>query len=130
MQRLYSTFPNSLPGVGLLLIRATIGVPMLMGKCPLCGIWHAQFVGYAGGVVVATLLLAGLWTPIAAAALAALAMWAMLCAQSLSVNQMVIALVAIGVAMLGPGAWSLDSILFGRKRIIVIRQTDRHSDRF
>lgn len=33
----------------------------------------------------------------------------------------VLAAVAVSVAMLGPGAWSVDARLFGRKRFVVDR---------
>jgi uncharacterized membrane protein YphA (DoxX/SURF4 family) len=119
MQRLYSTFPNYLPGAGLFLVRIAIGLPMLIGNRPLCGFLHAEIVGHDTGVALATLLIAGLWTPIAAIFMAVLEFWPMLCTQSLDVDHIVIGLVAVGLAMLGPGAWSLDAVIFGRKRIDV-----------
>jgi hypothetical protein len=118
MQRLYSTFPGSLPGVGLLVVRIAIGLPMLFGNRPLCGFLHAEFVGHGAGIMLAALLIAGLWTPIAAVLQAVLEIWPMLCARSLIVDHIVIALVGIGLALLGPGAWSMDALLFGRKRIV------------
>jgi hypothetical protein len=117
MQRLYSTFPGSLPGVGLLLVRMAMGLPMLLGNRPLCGFSHAGVVGHCAGITLAALLTAGLWTPIAAVLLAVLEILPMLCARSLIVDHIVIALVGVGLALLGPGAWSLDALLFGRKRI-------------
>jgi uncharacterized membrane protein YphA (DoxX/SURF4 family) len=117
MQRLYSTFPRSLPGAGLLLVRIAIGLPMLFVNRPLCGFLHADIVGHGTEITLAALLIAGLWTPIAAVLVAVLEFWPMLCTQSFNVDHIVIGLVAIGLAMLGPGAWSLDAVFFGRKRI-------------
>jgi uncharacterized membrane protein YphA (DoxX/SURF4 family) len=90
---------------------------MLFGYQPLCGFPHEEFVGHAAGITLAALLIAGLWTPIAAVLQAVLAIWPMLCARNLIVDHIVTALVGVGLALLGPGAWSLDALLFGRKRI-------------
>jgi putative oxidoreductase len=36
-----------------------------------------------------------------------------------------LAILAVSMAMLGPGAWSIDSRLFGRKRFAIDRTRDR-----
>jgi uncharacterized membrane protein YphA (DoxX/SURF4 family) len=117
MQRLYSTFPNSLPGVGLLLVRIAVGVALLFINRPLCGFLHAELIGHGTEIVLATLLIIGLWIPITAILAALVEIWPMLCTQSVDLEHIVTALVAIALAMLGPGAWSLDAVFFGRKRI-------------
>jgi uncharacterized membrane protein YphA (DoxX/SURF4 family) len=92
---------------------------MLIGNRALCGFLHAEIVGHGMGIALAAMLIAGLWTPIAALLLAVLEFWPMLCTRSLDVDHIVIGLIAVGLAMLGPGAWSLDAVIFGRKRIDV-----------
>lgn len=69
-------------------------------------------------VAVALLLWIGLWTPIAAVAAAALQVGGVLLGQELSAASGVDAGLDLALAMLGPGSWSLDARLFGRKRII------------
>jgi len=69
-------------------------------------------------VAVTGLLWIGLWTPIAAIAAAALQIGIVVLSQELSVASGVNAALALALAMLGPGSWSLDARLFGRKRII------------
>jgi uncharacterized membrane protein YphA (DoxX/SURF4 family) len=66
----------------------------------------------------AALILIGLWTPIAggAAALAEVAE-ALAGAPGLLTHVFVIGIVA-SVVLLGPGAWSIDAYLYGRKRVI------------
>jgi hypothetical protein len=65
----------------------------------------------------ATLLLVGLWTPVAGVLMAV----AELCLVLSHRNDpwMYVRLGALGaaLAMIGPGAWSVDAHLFGRKRI-------------
>ena len=68
-------------------------------------------------IAIAVLLWIGLWTPIAAVAAAAMQI-GMGLGQELSVASAVNAALGVALAMLGPGCWSLDARLFGRKRIV------------
>lgn len=69
---------------------------------------------------VGVFLLAGLWTPVTGALAATNELWI---AFSLYSSQrdvqwihVLLAVLTAAVAMLGPGAWSVDARLFGRKR--------------
>ena len=67
------------------------------------------------------LLLAGLWTPIAGALAAGVELWCAL-AQRFSqtgdpLTHILLATMGAAVALLGPGAWSVDARLFGWTRI-------------
>jgi putative oxidoreductase len=64
------------------------------------------------------LLCAGLWTPIAGCALLVCALWAVFSGIGEPWTQIFLAALGAALAMLGPGAWSVDARLFGRKRII------------
>ena len=73
------------------------------------------------GIAAAALLLIGLWTPVAGVAVAIVEVWI---AFSLHFSRsgdpwLPLMLAALGVilAMVGPGAWSIDARLFGRKHI-------------
>ncbi len=65
-------------------------------------------------------LLAGLWTPVMGALIALDELWIALSLSSSQQDSRLIhiflAVLTAGVAMLGPGAWSIDARLFGRKR--------------
>jgi putative oxidoreductase len=66
------------------------------------------------GVGAGTLLLLGLWTPICGMLIAVVEVWI---AFSSGGDGIPILLAASGatLAMIGPGAWSIDARLFGRK---------------
>jgi putative oxidoreductase len=68
--------------------------------------------------VAGLLLCAGLWTPIAGSALSVVALWSAFSEPSDFWAQILLATMAAALAMLGPGAWSVDARLFGRKRLI------------
>jgi uncharacterized membrane protein YphA (DoxX/SURF4 family) len=75
-----------------------------------------DFVEAAGGVF----LLAGLWTPVMGALIAIDELWIALSLYSSEPDSrwlhIFLAVLTSGIAMLGPGAWSIDARLFGRKR--------------
>ena len=80
-----------------------------------------DLIAVAGGLF----LLAGLWTPVMGALVALDELWI---AFSLHASppdghwiHILLAVVTAGVAMLGPGAWSIDARLFGRKRFDIDR---------
>jgi len=83
-----------------------------------------DFIRVAGGIF----LLAGLWTPVIGTLLALDEVWI----ASLGSPQredtwihIFLAILAVSVAMLGPGAWSIDARLFGRKRFDIDRTRGR-----
>jgi putative oxidoreductase len=113
LQRLFSVFPNGWPGRGLLLQRVvTAAFLFCFGFDP-----HGEttfFILHMIGVGAGTLLLLGLWTPVCGALIAVVEVWIAL---SYAGGGTSIMLAAFGatVAMIGPGAWSIDARLFGRK---------------
>jgi putative oxidoreductase len=119
VQRLFSTFPNSWPGLGLLILRFAAGVSLAAvaqvtndpantaGSLARCAV---------GGVAV--LIWIGLWTPFAAVAAAAIQIVVITVGHRFNVSLLAFAAVSLSLAMLGPGAWSFDARLYGRKRII------------
>lgn len=112
-------FPNGWPGAGLFLLRVAAALPLLIGgSLELRGVpnsWgHAtQFVAVIDGV----LLLAGLWTPVAGVLKTVLELWIIFSSGDLVVAHLLRAMLGASLVMLGPGAWSVDARLFGRKRI-------------
>jgi putative oxidoreductase len=119
MQRLYTTFPNEWPGTGLLLLRLAEGIPSVVDGA--MNAWQSgatlAVIPHAIDIVSGLLLLIGLWTPIGGV-LQSLVEFANVLAGA-GYEHAVRALIGLSVAMLGPGAWSVDARLFGRKRIDV-----------
>ena len=119
MQRLFTMFPGGWPGVGLLVLRVAAAIPLLIGGSPeLRGVPHSwlhavQFAAIGVGV----LLLVGLWTPIAGALQVLIELWIVFSVGDAAVVHLLLAALGVSLAMLGPGAWSVDARLFGRKRI-------------
>jgi putative oxidoreductase len=126
LQRLFSTFPDGWPGLGLLLLRFGVAIPLIyFGAADLAGA-PGQSPGLALRLIAAAgalLLLVGLWTPVAGVVVAIDELWSAFSIQFLQQGEqwlyVVLAVLAAAVAMLGPGAWSVDSRLFGRKRFEV-----------
>jgi uncharacterized membrane protein YphA (DoxX/SURF4 family) len=122
LQRLFSTFPDGWPGFGLLLLRLGAGIALvclavsgLLAVREPVNIARDLFAAIAGGV-----LATGLWTPVMGALIAMDELWIALSSYSSHRNgpwiHILLAVLTSGVAMLGPGAWSIDARLFGRKR--------------
>jgi putative oxidoreductase len=123
LQRLFSTFPNGWPGLGLLLLRVLTcialiryGIASVIEEPPLT-IVILQIIGVFAGI----LLLAGLWTPVAGALVAIGKVWIafsrIFSASGDPWIAFIQAVLGAVLAMVGPGAWSIDARLFGRKRI-------------
>jgi hypothetical protein len=119
LRRLYSTFADSWPGIGLLLMRGVVGAVLLVGTG--LKLWHepslrlalsSASLGTAG-----LLLVAGLWTPVAGAVVAIIEIAQILRADEHPVVGLLAGTIAAGLAMLGPGRWSIDARLFGWRRI-------------
>lgn len=118
MRRLYSTFAHGAPGVGLLLLRAAAAGALITPAVQMVG-GAASDVGVVASVLSATdglLLAVGLWTPITGAIGALLALM-QAASTARSYVGLMLAAVSAALALLGPGAWSIDARLFGWKRI-------------
>ena len=119
MQRLFSTFPNSWPGGGLLLLRLALALPAAADGLPMLlqmqSTWAAATAVVS--IVAAALVLLGLWTPYTAAALGVAQLSPLFFGEFPVEIQLSRTAIAMSLVMLGPGAWSIDRRLFGRKRI-------------
>jgi len=132
---LYSGFPARAPGAGLLLLRIAIGATLVAQAMPcLSDARDARLSGVAFCLLAllgGASLIIGFLTRIAAAIAAifitsitflSLAAPLMDPAQSRPLGLNLIT-VAVAIALLGPGAISLDAALFGRRKVIIPRST-------
>jgi putative oxidoreductase len=119
LQRLFSMFPDGWPGRGLFLLRLVAGILLIHdGTVALMGDPNRESVALQ--VVAASagiFLLAGLWTPIAGALLAIIELWIAVSGIDHLRGAILLATLGAAIAVLGPGAWSIDARLFGRKRL-------------
>ena len=71
-------------------------------------------------ITIGMLLLAGLWTPLAGSLAVALATWNIIATRPRDPSACILmATIGAALALIGPGAWSVDARLFGWKRINV-----------
>lgn len=125
MQRLFCAFPAGRPGAGLLLLRSAVGLTALVEGASLAG--GNQTAGTvlsvaAGALAIASgaLLLLGFLTPIAASVVSGLGVAVQLSDDGRA--SVFVVIVAIAVVLLGPGAFSVDSRLFGRREVVIPRR--------
>jgi putative oxidoreductase len=118
VQRLFSTFPDRWPGAGLLVLRLAAGAVLIhQAIFGLPGALAVSFAWRGFAAAAGLLLLPGLWTPIVGVLIGMLELWMALARPGQLCPAFLLAALGIGLAMLGPGAWSLDARLCGRKRI-------------
>jgi uncharacterized membrane protein YphA (DoxX/SURF4 family) len=95
---------------GLFLLRAMVAIAVVSRHPP------PHFVESAA----ALLLLLGISTPIAAAVVTGFELW-LLATQSGAWTSALLAAMALAVALIGPGGWSVDARWFGWRRIEIRR---------
>jgi putative oxidoreductase len=119
VQRLFSSFATGWPGGGLVIQRVLAGAALLyfaaagLGRSPDYRLGVLESIGAAAGI----LLVAGLWTPLAGVLAAFVEAWIAVSASGNAAIPVVLAVLSLTLAMIGPGAWSLDARLYGRRRI-------------
>lgn len=119
LQRLFSTFACGWPGVGILLQRLITSAFLLA-----CAIFHVQETPAFPAIILRLIaavagifLLVGLWTPVVGMVLAVVEIWIAISRVDGLPIPIILATLGATLAMIGPGAWSIDARLFGRKRI-------------
>jgi len=121
LQRLYSTFAGGWPGVGLLMQRVIAAI-VLVRFCVIHltdSPFSTSMIPYIIGACAGMLFLVGFWTPFVGTLIAVAELW--IAVSHFSDPWIAIMLATFGGtgAMLGPGAFSVDARLFGRRHLDV-----------
>jgi hypothetical protein len=123
VQRLFSMFPRGGPGFALLLLRISVAAILLVSMAgrPDLPSLHLLF---AGAVLVSIALAIGIFTPVVSSIVCVYAIADLLI--GLRLDWLVVSLVlnSIALALLGPGAYSLDARLFGLRVMVVPSRRD------
>jgi putative oxidoreductase len=119
VRRLFSTFAHGPPGIGLLVMRLGAGSALIGHSC--AGLAAGASLGsgtvQALSALLGLLLVAGLWTPVAGVLAAATAAWNAYASVGDAEFHALIGATALALALLGPGAWSIDARRFGMRQI-------------
>jgi hypothetical protein len=100
--------------LGLLTLRVAVSLSILLPKLTLA--YGTHMLGLTISVILATSLLLGFLTPIAALACIPIQLLGFSCDNLMAP---IAPLMACSLGMTGSGAYSIDSLLFGRRRIVV-----------
>ena len=129
-QHLFSGFPRGWAGIALLLLRAVVGILLLFQgsfyaaeRSPTPGTWFVGLIALASGAM----LVVGLLTPIVAVVMGLCVLgvefsFLPVCGATVFDGKVTVieaATILTAIVFLGPGAFSLDSRLFGRREIII-----------
>jgi uncharacterized membrane protein YphA (DoxX/SURF4 family) len=137
LQRLFSTFPGGQPGIGLLLIRAALGgIAVALGAADLSGLIERTLPVWAAGLtflVSGAGIIIGFMTPLASllvglGAVGIVLSWIPappLASLGTTLIALLIVTTSMGIALLGPGAFSIDGNLFGRREIVIPPRSPR-----
>jgi putative oxidoreductase len=118
-RRSFSAFPDGWPGGGLLLLRLTLGLPLIYWGGADLAAAHAAAIPQLAAAIAGILLVSGLFTPVAGAIIVLTQAWIAFSPTFANDGErsmrLFLGAAAASVAMLGPGAWSVDASRFGRK---------------
>jgi hypothetical protein len=119
VRRLFWTFAIGVPGVALLVMRVVAAAALASEA--ISGLSDRLQIGSLALFVLQTgaglLLLVGLWTPFAGWLVVVLEGWQVISQRQDPWTHILIATLGGALALLGPGASSVDAWLFGWKRI-------------
>jgi len=119
LQRLFTTFADGWPGFGLLAQRLVTGIALLHEGIALFKETPpaATSAPQAMGAVLAIFVMIGFWTPVTGILIAAVEGWIAFVFPGDAMTAILLATFGATLAMIGPGAYSVDARLFGRKQI-------------
>jgi len=119
IRRHFSTFADGPPGIGLLLMRLVVCIALLIHAVTVLRegppLGPALFEAFL--ILMGLLLAVGFWTPMVGALVAVSVLLRALARAADGWCCVMVGTLALALALLGPGAWSVDARLFGWKRL-------------
>ena len=121
LQRFFSAFPDRWRGFGLLLLRVLVAVSVIVQTTA----YLRAAETLAGWSIVALLLasaaclLLGFVTPVAAVLIGLTSLGLAFWTTSYPIQELEVVVLATVIALLGPGAFSIDARMFGRREILI-----------
>ncbi|MFZ0516249.1 MAG: hypothetical protein WAM20_04325 [Acidobacteriaceae bacterium] len=126
MQRLFSMFPTGAAGIALALLRVTAAAMLLMIAFPRGDVIASQWA-FAGLAVLAAFFFLGAFTPVLCTLCCCIEIAAMFGLRGVDALHMAFSIVdTAALGLLGPGGYSLDARMFGRRRVVL--SSDGNSD--
>ena len=119
VQRLFAMFPNHGPGIAMLLLRVSVAVTLVLDastRMAALAPWWMFF----GVILLAISLCIGFLTPILSVLCCLFEVGSLLIGGGTGIPVILVSTMnAAALALLGPGAYSLDARLFGRRALVV-----------
>jgi putative oxidoreductase len=119
LQKLFSAFPAGWPGLGLLLLRMLVGVTLIAQTVTQVRSSELSASGWLLAALIllgAGCLLLGFVTPVTAIVIGLVSLTFPFSSLAQTVDIVVLSAV---IALLGPGAFSIDARMFGRREILI-----------
>lgn len=122
MQRLYSMFPAGAPGIALLVLRGCFVAALFRISFPV-GWLHAIYIALLG------MLCVGILTPVVCVIAVIMVLLDLHYIGSVSPVELCITLLStFAYAFLGPGVYSIDAKLFGRRMLVFTDSSQSRRD--
>ena len=119
MQRLFTMFPLGPAGIALFLLRLSAAAMLLVMVFPGAQLTSSQWA-FAGVAVLAGFLVLGAFTPLLCALGCCLEIAALFSLRGVDAFYMLFSIVdTAALGLLGPGGYSLDARMFGRRRVVL-----------
>jgi hypothetical protein len=119
MQRLFSMFPTGAAGIALALLRLSAAAMLLMIAFPRGDVISSQWA-FGGLAVLAAFFFLGAFTPILCTLCVCIEIAAIFGLRGIDAVHMAFSIVdTAALGLLGPGGYSLDARMFGRRRVIL-----------